>query len=174
MIKRLLQLSALPALAALGTSCASECEDPSRFSGEYEVFSSVASHSPEDPGGMDTYAPFYNGLRNWEILYRPAAGRVRMLIDGQELDANYIEDDENCNRFTLKLVGAGWLVDVTPLGAEEPVNSSHRMDWTAEMLWQGDALTGEYVVTDAWSLSSGEAGVLQAEGVISGTIVRGQ
>ncbi|MCB9744843.1 MAG: hypothetical protein H6741_03940 [Alphaproteobacteria bacterium] len=168
----LLLVSAL----ALGTSCASECGDPSHINGDYEIFSSVtpdedASTNIEE---MRTYLPFYAGTRDWEIRYTPASGKVTLLIDGQELVANYREDDENCNRFTLTLNDGRWQDSETILGDPEPTVSTHNVVWSADMIWQGDELSGAYTVTDAWVWSmdtESASGTLEASGLMAGVLI---
>ncbi|MCB9758787.1 MAG: hypothetical protein H6739_03025 [Alphaproteobacteria bacterium] len=159
------------ALAAL-TGCASECKDPQHINGSYTVFSTATPNETQSTalGVMATYVPFYNGTRDWEIRYVPASGKVTMLIDAQELTANYTEDPTNCNLFQLEVKDGAWSGDATQITDTEPVTSNHSISWTAELVWQGDDLSGSYAVTDNWTKSTAESGTYVGTGYLSGTL----
>lgn len=166
-----MRLPLIITLLVASAGCSTECQEPSRFSGRYEVFSSVSVRTPEEPEGMVTTAPFYNGLREWDLLYRPSTNSVQLVIDGQELEATFFEQSDNCNRFHLTITDGRFVADVTPLGAEDEVESIHHVNWDAQMIWQGVEMAGEYTVVDAWRLSTGESGSLEASGQISALLL---
>ena len=156
-------------LALLG--CSNECTDANRISGTYSVFSSVTTHDNPEGSAMPTYAPFYNGEREWEFNYVSANSSFRILIEGQEITAKYAPDDNNCNAFTLKTQGTDWASDNTELGDTADQLSEHDIVWNATLIWQGDELSGTYTATDTWSTSAGDTGVLTVDGTISGSLV---
>lgn len=151
--------------------CTNECTDVDRISGTYEVFSSVTSHSPEDPGDMPTYAPFYNGSSTWTLNYVPATGNFDLLVDGQELESRYLASDVNCNRFSLKIPNGQWTADISELGDTGEHASDHTIQFDADLIWQGSELSGTYSAVDDWSTTDGASGTLEAQGTISGTLV---
>lgn len=152
--------------------CAAECADPSRIGGVYNIFSSVGEPT-DPPEGMKPYAAFYNGSRTWNIAYNRNANTVTLLIESQELTAAYTEDPANCNRFTLEITDGVWAADATALADEENITSNHAVHWLADLVWQGEELSGSYSVTDNWTVNgstSGQlaTGTLEATGYIAG------
>lgn len=156
-------------IVAFGLGCNTECADLDRFNGSYEVFGAVRSHSPEDLGALRTDALFYNGTREWGLVYAPSNGVMRITLPEGELTANFEEGASGCNTFGLDMPTASWEVDVTELTDKDPVISSHTVRFTADIVWTGDAFTGVYDVEDDWALSTGESGRLTAEGTLSAT-----
>ncbi|MCK6522804.1 hypothetical protein L6R49_15350 [Myxococcota bacterium] len=160
-------LGIIPVAFAVG--CNTECADLDRFNGSYEVFGAVRSHSPEDLGALRADALFYNGTREWGLVYAPSNGVLRIALPEGELTANFDEGAGGCNTFTLDIPTGSWEVDVTELTDEEPVISSHTVRFSADIVWTGDGFTGRYDVEDEWALSTGESGRLTAEGTLSAT-----
>jgi hypothetical protein len=160
-------------LIAFLAACASECKDPSRINGTYSVFSSVSTHDPEDAGEFPSYVPFYNGTRSWELRYVPDSGNFSVLIDGQQFEARYTEDDANCNRFELVLPKAVYSGDATEVGDTAEVTSTHTIAWTGELVWQGDALSGTYSATDTWEDTEGNSGTMTVAGTVTGSLAGG-
>ncbi|MBK9646726.1 MAG: hypothetical protein IPO67_16495 [Deltaproteobacteria bacterium] len=156
-------------IVAFGLGCNTECADLDRFNGRYEVFGAVRSHTPEDLGALRTDALFYNGTREWDLVYAPSNDVMRLMLPEGELTANYEEGASGCNTFHLDMPTASWEVDVTELTDEEPVISSHTVRFTADIVWTGAGFTGVYDVEDQWALSTGESGSLSAEGTLSAT-----
>ena len=151
-------------------SCASECDDLARINGTYEVLSTVNSHTPEDVGEMPTTTVFFNGIWDWDLQYLRDSGNVRMTIDGQETTARLVNDGA-CNAMSLSISSWNFVGDATQLGDDEPVDATHSVVWAADLVWQGDQLSGAYTVDDSWKTSDGLNGSMSAEGSISGTLV---
>lgn len=159
-------------LALVG--CSNECSDASRISGTYSVFSSVTNHDNPEDSEMPTYAPFYNGEREWEFNYVAANSSFRILIEGQELTAKYAAAEGSCNAFTLKTPSTDWSSDNTALGDTGLQTSEHDVAWDANIIWQGDELSGTYTAIDSWETSRGDIGTLTVDGTISGSLVTGE
>ncbi|HJN73307.1 MAG TPA: hypothetical protein QGF58_05165 [Myxococcota bacterium] len=155
-------------------ACSNECTDASRIAGTYSVFSSVSNHDNPEDSVMPTYAPFYNGEREWQLTYVGANSTFRILIEGQEFSAKYVPDSDNCNAFTLKTVGTDWTSDNTTLGDTGAQFSDHDVAWNANIIWQGDELSGIYSAVDTWQTSAGDSGVLTVDGTLSGRLVTDQ
>jgi len=158
-------------MVLLALACSNECTDASRISGTYSVFSSVTNHDNPADSEMPTYAPFYNGEREWEFTYVAANSSFRILIEGQEMTAKYKPSDQSCNAFTLKTPSTDWSSDNTELGDTADQLSDHDVEWNASLIWQGDELSGTYTAVDTWETSAGDMGVLTVDGTISGSLV---
>ncbi|MFT5586198.1 MAG: hypothetical protein ACI9VR_003795 [Cognaticolwellia sp.] len=151
-------------------ACASECDDLARINGTYEVLSTVNSHTPDDVGEMPTTSVFFNGIWDWDLQYLRDSGNVRLKIDGQETTAR-LANDGVCNAMSLSVPAWSFVGDATELGDDEPVDATHSLVWAADLVWQGDQLSGAYTVEDSWSTSDGLAGSMSAEGSIAGTLI---
>ncbi|MED5369966.1 MAG: hypothetical protein VX899_03040 [Myxococcota bacterium] len=153
-------------------ACASECDDMSRVNGTYEVLSTVNTFEPEDAAeDMPTYSVFFNGLWDWDLQYQRDSGNLRLKIDGQETTARLTEGAGSCNRFGLRIPAWTFVGDATELGDAEPVDANHALEWEAELVWQGEELSGTYTVIDEWSTTDGLSGSMSATGTVAGTLV---
>lgn len=146
--------------------CNNECADPSRVSGDYTVFGTVREYFPEDIGALRTEGLFYSGEREWELRFVRASGTMSLTIEGQELVGSYEETDGDCNRLGIHAPAAAWVADVTELGDPGSIRASHVVDFNAELVWTGDAFSGEYSALDNWSMNTGESGSIEAEGYL--------
>jgi hypothetical protein len=161
-------------LLTLGLACSNECADVGRIEGTYDVFGSINQYEldPVD-ADMPTYAPWYHGSREWTLSYVPAAERFNILIEGQELTAKYEPGAGTCNAFRLTVPSTDWVTEVTALGDTGELFSTHDAAWVADMVWQGDEISGTYDVTDVWFVNETRAGTLTATGTVSGQLVAG-
>ena len=162
-------------LLTLGLACSNECSDVGRIEGTYDVFGSINQYEldPVD-ADMPTYAPWYHGSREWTFSYVPAASRFNILIEGQELSAKYEPGAGTCNAFKLTVPSSQWEVEVTELGDTGESYSNHDANWIADMVWQGDELSGTYTVSDVWYVNDSRAGTLTASGTVSATLLQGE
>ncbi len=153
--------------------CASECDDLARINGTYEVLSTVNTHEPEDVGEMPTYSAFFNGIWDWDIQYLRDSGNVRLKIDGQETTAR-LTNEGSCNAISLNVPSWEFIGDATELGDEEPVDAVHGVVWAADLVWQGEEISGSYTVEDTWSTTDGLSGSMSAQGSISGVALESE
>ena len=152
-------LGSLPALAALSLlGCDPDCDNPSRLNGLHNVWSNVVEHNPAPDAIPEEYPVseiFYNGHSEWQLRYVQAQRSFDVDIDGQKYSADFAQDDDNCNAFTLDLAG-------TYISAG---GTSHDFVWSGDMVYFGTHMGGTFAYESSWTdVNSSTSGHVRTRG----------
>lgn len=141
------------AIVLMLVGCDPECDDTSRINGNYIVNSHVSVPTNEVTGSnLEDYPYddiFVNGWSRWEMMYVPGRQAFQVNLDGQAYEAEYTQDPDNCNAFTLTMSGT--------YTTEE--GTAHAFEWVGDLVYLGVKLRGTYTYSDTWNNpSTGDAG----------------
>lgn len=157
-MRRFLLLSSLA--AAFASGCDSECANSGRFDGQWAVWSYAIGDGATFTGIDEAevvdratvmQAAFPNGWSTWGMKYVPSDSAVALDVDGQRFDAEYEEDAGNCNVFAMAFSGQ----------YTSEVVVTHAFDWTGELTFMGDHLTGTFSYSDTWTSQDGLSGTFE-------------
>ncbi len=159
---RPLFLLALPFLGA----CNSECGDPTRVNGAWAVFHQVTNLGENGEASVDvgypSYEVFVNGWSRWDLTWSAAENVTLAVTDASERQGTYGESgkqtylgtmkstEDNCN--TMQLAFTGEFVTSSA--------TTHAFDYTADLTFTGEELTGTFAYTDTWTASGEDGGGL--------------
>ena len=155
----------LSVLLAIGASgCDADCDDPSRLSNGYAVYSNFTTdrweltgfdQEDEDERLALLDALFVNGWSEWDLDYLPGQQAFDIFLDGQPYVATYSQDENTCNTFQLSFAGT--------FTSRE--NSVHDFKWNGDLSYFGTHLGGTFSYTDSWQTAdrSGTMTVKDAE-----------
>ena len=155
-------------LAAIA-GCDSDCGNPSRIDGDYEVWSNAVGDGVvftglEDDEATRTeilQAAFPNGASSWSITYVPANGKIDLVIDeDQPFTATYEESPDNCNAFSMQFSG----MFISEAGA------NHQFTWQGDLVYMGGEITGTFSYSDTWTHPDGQGSLEIPEGEIQAVL----
>ncbi len=162
-MKHRLALTCLLSLPLLG-GCDSDCDQPARIDGAYNVWSNVVDHTPAAsalPAEYPVDEIFYNGRSEWQLKYVPASSSFDLVLDDQAYSADFRQDATRCNAFHLSFDGTY----VSTRGAQ------HQFTWEGDLVYFGTHIGGTWGYSSDWTdPATSTQGHIVAVGEMNGNV----